>query len=140
MTLVRNKIILVDNDLGMLLMLERLLKVQFDKHFHLDIYIYTNVLDALDSIRDARLIVTDYYMSDMDGVELCHEIGMRGYKIPIIIFSAFADYDNELDLENIKRTKNQYVEAVIHKNDIEKIVQTVGKFILPRKNSTNDDW
>lgn len=132
----RNKIIIVDNDLGALVMLERLLKVQYDKHFHLDVYMYTNVLDALDSVRGMDLMITDYFMNEIDGIHLSREIYMRGYSLPIIIFSAFANYDNDLRLDVLKKTANPNICDVIHKNDIQKLCDTVGKYILPRNSNT----
>lgn len=88
-----------------------------------------NGVDALDQFAPHRfkLVVTDYKMPHMDGLELIANLRTREPELPIILISGFADTLG-LNEENTK------ADAVIQKsaNEVSHLCHSVNRLLRPK--------
>ena len=87
-------------------------------------------LDALHlhEQRNPALVITDYRMSPMDGLELIAHLRQRGFQKPIILLSGFAE---TLGM----RSENTGADVVIQKssNEVANLVRYTKKLLTPKK-------
>jgi CheY-like chemotaxis protein len=87
-------------------------------------------LDALSlhEQRNPDLVITDYRMSPMDGLELISKLRQRGFDNPIILLSGFAE---TLGM----RSENTGADVVIQKssNEVANLVRHTKRLLNPRK-------
>jgi len=81
------KIIVADDDPGILFLFTEILSDQYEIHT------VSNGKDLIDYIQkdDYSLIITDLFMPDMDGLESLMEIRKMNKKVPIICVTGFED-------------------------------------------------
>jgi CheY-like chemotaxis protein len=86
--------------------------------------------DALKTVEEQNfdLVITDYKMSPMDGLELIGKLRERNFKKPIILLSGFAD---TLGL----RPESTGADVVLQKNanEIANLVRHAKRLLNPRK-------
>jgi CheY-like chemotaxis protein len=87
-------------------------------------------VDAL-TLREERnpdLVITDYRMSPMDGLELIANLRERGFDSPIILLSGFAE---TLGM----RSENTGADVVIQKssNEVANLVRHTKRLLTPKK-------
>ncbi|MGH9584714.1 MAG: response regulator [Bryobacteraceae bacterium] len=86
--------------------------------------------DALEiaSRQDFDLVITDYKMAPMDGVELIAKMRARGFQKPMILLTGFAD---SLGL----REGNTGADTVIQKgaNEISALLRQTKRLLTPKK-------
>lgn len=86
--------------------------------------------DALHLVeeRSLDLVVTDYRMEPMDGLELIALLRQRGFKNPIILLSGFAE---SLGM----RSENTGADVVIQKsaNEVANLVRQTKRLLTPKK-------
>ena len=99
-----SKIVVVDDEVVILKAISRILQDEKD----IDVEIYTHPTEALDHIgkKPVDIILADYRMPDMDGVEFLTRVREKDDKIVRIVMSGQAD------LEALTRAIN---DASIHK-------------------------
>jgi CheY-like chemotaxis protein len=87
-------------------------------------------LDALNLHRERNpdLVITDYRMAPMDGLELISNLRQRGFQNPIILLSGFAE---TLGM----RSENTGADVVIQKssNEVTNLVRHTKRLLTPRK-------
>jgi CheY-like chemotaxis protein len=87
-------------------------------------------LDALNlhDERNPDLVITDYRMSPMDGLELIAHLRKRGFHNPIILLSGFAE---TLGM----RSENTGADVVIQKssNEVANLVRHTKRLLTPKK-------
>jgi CheY-like chemotaxis protein len=87
-------------------------------------------LDALNlhEQRNLDLVITDYRMSPMDGLELIAHLRQRGFQKPIILLSGFAE---TLGM----RSENTGADVVIQKssNEVANLVRYTKRLLTPKK-------
>ena len=86
--------------------------------------------DALQAIEQQKfdLVITDYKMSPINGLEFIATLRQRGFRIPIILLSGFAE---SLGF----RQENSGADAVIQKsaNEIAQLLRCTKRLLLPPK-------
>lgn len=86
--------------------------------------------DALQSIEESSfdLVITDYRMSPIDGLELIAGLRSKGYRNPIILLTGFAE---SLGL----RPENTGADVVIMKsaNEVANLVRHTKRLLNPKK-------
>lgn len=127
-----NKIIIVDNDPGVLYMLESALQSKYSRDFAMDIETYKEGKEALlsKSLQKATVIVTDMKMFPMDGFAFIEAARQAGCKAHIVIYSAFADTDTEIDL--LTFDKSVPLTPVFHKSEYLRLLQYIVSRLTPR--------
>jgi CheY-like chemotaxis protein len=82
----------------------------------------------LQEERDLDLVITDYRMSPMDGLELIAHLRKRGFQKPIILLSGFAE---TLGM----RSENTGADVVIQKssNEVANLVRYTKRLLTPKK-------
>ncbi len=82
----------------------------------------------LASRQNFDLIITDYRMKPMDGLEFIAEVRARGYQKPVILLSGFAD---SLGLQE----QNTGADVVIQKsaNEISALLRHTKRLLNPKK-------
>jgi CheY-like chemotaxis protein len=87
-------------------------------------------LDALSLHEQCNpdLVITDYRMSPMDGLELIAQLRQRGFHTPIILLSGFAE---TLGM----RSENTGADVVIQKssNEVANLVRYTKRLLTPKK-------
>ena len=87
-------------------------------------------LDALNLRleRNPDLVITDYRMSPMDGLELIAQLRQRGYNNPIILLSGFAE---TLGM----RSETSGADVVIQKssNEVATLLRHTKRLLTPKK-------
>ena len=97
------------------------------EHLRIPVYTFTRAEDALDKITALRpgIIVTDYYMPGMNGVELIRALYQRSPDIPCVIITGHSfnmdEYSQDAGLKNLKEVlpkpfRWQQLAAVIHRH------------------------
>ena len=83
----RRRVLYVDDDLTNL----ELFRLHFDAEF--DVSLCNNPLEAVDLIKelDTPLVVTDYKMPEMNGMDLVREIKKDSPKTVCVLLSAYLD-------------------------------------------------
>jgi CheY-like chemotaxis protein len=86
----------------------------------------------LHEARNVDLVITDYRMSPMDGLELIAHLRQRGFQKPIILLSGFAE---TLGM----RSENTGADVVIQKssNEVANLVRYTKRLLTPRKPVTS---
>lgn len=125
-----NKIVIVDNDPGVLHMLEGALQGKFSRDYSMDILTFRDGREALKNLKDARVIVTDMKMYPMTGTEFIAAARESGSKAHIVVYSAFADTDTEIDL--LLLDKSQPLTPVFHKSEYLRLLQYIVSHLAPR--------
>jgi CheY-like chemotaxis protein len=91
-------------------------------------------LDALNlhEERHPDLVITDYRMSPMDGLELIALLRKRGFHNPIILLSGFAE---TLGM----RSENTGADVVIQKssNEVANLVRHTKRLLTPKKSAAS---
>jgi CheY-like chemotaxis protein len=91
--------------------------------------------DALDLFSSQKfdLVVTDYKMPGMDGLELIADLRKKTPEVPIILVSGYVD---TLGLSE----ENTQADAVIQKsaNEVSHLVRAVARLLRQRKPSTGE--
>jgi CheY-like chemotaxis protein len=86
--------------------------------------------DALElhAERNPDLVITDYRMAPMDGLELIAHLRKRGFHNPIILLSGFAE---TLGM----RSENTGADVVIQKsaNEVANLVRHTKRLLMPKK-------
>jgi two-component system response regulator MprA len=86
--------------------------------------------DALQTIEQQKfdLVITDYKMSPINGLEFIATLRQRGFRIPIILLSGFAE---SLGF----RQENSGADAVIQKsaNEIAQLLRCTKRLLMPPK-------
>ncbi len=88
-----DRVLVVDDDLAMCEMLASQLKKRgFDVAFH------TSASDALTSMTQESydVLVTDYHMSGMNGIELCERVTAGRPDLPTIVITSFGSMDTAI--------------------------------------------
>lgn len=96
-------------------------------HFCVPVHTFTRAEDSLDKIAVLRpgIIVTDYYMPGMNGIELIRAVYRLSPDIPCIIITGHTfnldDYSQDAGLRNLKEViakpfRWQQLAAVIHRH------------------------
>lgn len=95
----RPAVVLVDDDLGMLAALKRLLRNQ-----PYDVLATSSPLEALGWLtsRDVRVVVTDERMPEMSGSELLGWVRARFPQLPSIILTGYADTALVIEKTNLR--------------------------------------
>jgi CheY-like chemotaxis protein len=87
-------------------------------------------LDALSLHEQLNpdLVITDYRMSPMDGLELISQLRQRGFHNPIILLSGFAE---TLGM----RSENTGADVVLQKsaNEVANLVRHTKRLLMPKK-------
>lgn len=90
----------------------------------------TSGQDALQTIERQKfdLVITDYKMSPIDGLEFIAALRLRGFRIPVILLSGFAD---SLGL----RKETSGADVVIQKssNEIAQLLRCTKRLLSPAK-------
>lgn len=129
-----NTLVIVDNDPGVLHMLEYLILSSYAKKYSLNVYTFTNPADALKHLSGAVVVITDMKMYPIDGVDFIREVWAAGYKGPVIVYSAFADRDTEIDLLKLHADyDDKKLEAIFHKSELTKLLLAIEKHMTPRQ-------
>ncbi len=86
--------------------------------------------DALQAIEQQKfdLVITDYKMSPINGLEFIATLRQRGFRVPIILLSGFAE---SLGF----RQENSGADAVIQKsaNEIAQLLRCTKRLLMPPK-------
>ena len=90
-----------------------------------DVVAVTNVLDALEAIRNSKdlfdLVITDYAMPRMTGVELAQEIRRMGFNMPIILCTG---NNEQIALEKVRGSGiTELAAKPLNKKEFSHIVQ-----------------
>lgn len=125
-----NKIVIVDNDPGVLHLLESALQSKYSANYSMDIWTFKDCSEALDNLEGSRIVITDLKMFPMDGFEFIEQARLRGYKGEIVICSAFSDTDSEIDLMNAK--SHAPITPIFHKSDYLRILTYIVNKLVPR--------
>ena len=96
-------VILVDDEKAYIDLLEQLLS----SHLSCPVYSFSHASEALRAIPDLQvgLIVTDYNMPDIDGLQLLAEIEQRLPSIPAVMITAFQENFTEQQLAKVPNLK-----------------------------------
>lgn len=108
-----DKILVIDDDEGLLHFLSR-----FFKRKGFDVTACTNPRDALDTIsrKNFNLVMLDYKMPEMNGLDTLKEIKKIDTKIPVILMTAYGTTD--LAIEAIKQGAYDYIVKPFDKVDL----------------------
>lgn len=114
------KILVVDDDTTFLLMLQSFLA---KKGFETEVI--SDPLKALQSLEknEYDLILSDYRMPQMDGMEFLSAIGERGIDTPLILITSYGDI--RLAVKAIKQGATDYLTKPVNPDDLLALVQNV---------------
>ncbi|MBU1084096.1 MAG: response regulator [Candidatus Omnitrophota bacterium] len=117
----KKRILLVDDDKDMCSTLADVLSL--DTEFEVEYT--TKPLDAVDKVRenDYSLIVLDYKMPDMNGIELLQNIRSIKMNIPVILLTAFLSA--ELVEKALKAGAVKVLSKFIWPNEISKQIKDI---------------
>jgi DNA-binding response OmpR family regulator len=81
----KKKVLLVDDEADLLTLMRKI--VSF---WGYEVFTASCGDEALDFLRNERIdaMVLDYSMPDIDGIELAKKIRAKGYRVPVIMFTA----------------------------------------------------
>lgn len=125
-----NKIIILDNDPGVLHLLESALLSKFSRDYSMDILTFKDGQEALKNLKDAKIVVTDMKMFPMDGFEFIEAARRLGYTGEIVVYSAFSDTDTEIDLLTVDQTIP--ITPVFHKSEYLNLLTYIVRHLTPR--------
>lgn len=96
-------VILVDDEKAYIDLLEQLLA----SHLACPVYSFSHASDALQALPnlDVGLIVTDYNMPDIDGLQLLSEVRQRLPHVPAVMITAYQEKFTEQQLARVPNLK-----------------------------------
>ncbi|MDF1590309.1 MAG: sigma-54 dependent transcriptional regulator [Desulfobacterales bacterium] len=114
------KILVVDDEKDMLLLLQRIISEETDHELHTE----TNPFRALDLFKNNHfdLVITDLKMPKMDGIKLLEEAKKIRPKTSVVILTAFATIDTAV--EAIRKGAYDYITKPFRR---ERILLTIDK-------------
>lgn len=120
------KILIVDDELDVLNSLNLALKTA--KEFKSEITIVTDAETALTHMMkdDYNLVLADYKMPGMNGIELLTQISKRYPKTARILITGYTDVDAALDAINKAKVDN-YIEKPCHKDELRDVISQILK-------------
>lgn len=128
-----NKIIIVDNDPGVLHMLEYLIMSTLSKKYAMNIHTFTDPSLALDHLQGCAVVISDIKMYPIDGIEFIRLAWSKNYSKPVLVYSAFADKDTEIDLRRLHADfQDKKIESVFHKSELTRLMLAIERHLKPR--------
>lgn len=128
-------IILVDDDAGQIKSMNWLLGLDYD-----DVRTYQNAKEALEAIRELHkqnipaLLLTDYIMPEMDGIELVKALKNEDIRIPTIMRSATASMPEKVSAAGV----SDRIDRLMDKSgeDVPKVIEEVWAQSQPKSKSS----
>jgi len=114
------KILIVDDEKDMLLLLQRIISDETDHELHTE----ASPFRALDAFKNGHfdLVITDLKMPKMDGIKLLEEVKKIRPKVSVVILTAFATIDTAV--EAIQKGAYDYITKPFRR---ERILLTIDK-------------
>ncbi len=116
----KKKILVVDDDTTFLLMLQSFLA---KKGYETEVN--SNPIKALASLDKTKfdLILSDYRMPEMDGMEFLSAVSEKGISTPLILITSYGDI--KLAVKAIKQGATDYLTKPVNPDDLLALVQNV---------------
>lgn len=132
-----NRIVIVDDDPGILHLLEGVLQTHWSHVYSMEIACFSNPQEALDNLEDATVVISDIKMLPIDGIEFLRRAHEKNSKAHYIVYSAFADSDTEIDLMRLDEDwmllkSEASFTPVFHKSEYLELARSVVAFLNPR--------
>lgn len=127
----REKILVVEDDFGTQKMIETILK----KNEYRPVC-FSSPVEALKTfhIEDFDVILSDFYMPDMNGDKFLVEVRKENKYIPFIILTVNKDVQNAINL--LKEGADDYINKPVEK---EELIFRIGKNVSEKKNKRDID-
>ncbi len=126
------RILVIDDDLAMGTLFSRVLQKE-----GLEVATENNPLAALDYFQrhDIDIVITDFYMPEMNGLELLAEIKKQRNDVDVIVMTAYATVDNAV--EAMKKGAYDYLVKPLSNDDL---VMSIGRVLEKRRLKQENEY
>ena len=124
----RGKVVILDDDPGILHMLQGMLLSGYARTHLIDVETFTSGAEALLHLDGASVVVTDLIMWPMDGFDFILDARRICPEAKFIVFSAFFDHDSEIDIINLsgdEPVSPHEFTSVIYKTDYKQLIDQI---------------